>query len=85
MTRIEIQTEIFKGLKENLETLEHFNVKLVSFPGSIKVWPLVNYEREEELQRSREQTLYEMIEEYVHTYGSNVIITYTEEAMELTF
>ena len=85
MTRLELQANIFRGLKENLATFERFSVNLLSFPGSISVWPLVNHEVAEDIQKAREQKVYELIEEYVHTYGSDISITYTDEAMELSF
>ena len=82
MTRLELQANIFRGLKENLATFESLSVNLLSFPGSISVWPLVNNEVAEDILK---QKVYELIEEYVHTYGSDVSITYTDEAMELSF
>ena len=92
MTKLELQANIFRGLKENLATFESFSVNLLSFPGSISVWlsfpgsisvwPLVDNEVAEDIL---EQKVYELIEEYVHTYGSDVSITYTDEAMELSF
>ena len=82
MTRPELQANIFRGLKENLATFESFSVNLLSFPGSISVCPLVNNEVAEDILK---QKVYELIEEYVHTYGSDVSITYTDEAMELSF